>query len=106
MLHPCPLSPPPQTPAVRAIGNIVTGSDQQTQTVIDCHALDHFQKLLTHSKSTIQKEAAWTISNITAGQPHQIQAVLDAGLIPPIINILSKVKHLDSQSPVTVARQE
>jgi len=50
----------------------------------------HFPKLLTDPKSTIQKEAAWTISNITAGQAHQIQTVVDAGLIKPIIDIVAK----------------
>ena len=37
------------------------------------------------------QEAAWTISNITAGQPAQIQAVIDMGLIPPLVQIMVKV---------------
>ena len=37
------------------------------------------------------QEAAWTISNITAGQPHQIQAIIDAGLVPAILDIMIKV---------------
>jgi len=37
------------------------------------------------------QEAAWTISNITAGQPHQIQCVVDAGLIPGVVDIMIKV---------------
>lgn len=90
-----PLLPPSllslQTPALRAVGNIVTGNDQQTQFVLDSRALECFPQLLTNPKSSIQKEAAWTISNITAGQSHQIQAVFDAGLIPHIINIMLKV---------------
>ena len=36
-------------------------------------------------------EAAWTISNIIAGQQGQIQSVIDANLLPPLINILIKV---------------
>lgn len=83
---------PSQTPALRSIGNIVTGTDHQTQAVLDANALVHFHKLLCDSsKPTIQKEASWTISNITAGQPHQIQAIVDAGLIKPIIDIMAKV---------------
>ena len=39
------------------------------------------------------QEAAWTISNITAGQPHQIQCVVDAGLIPGVIDIMIKVNQ-------------
>lgn len=56
------------TPALRAVGNIVTGSDQQTQKIIDAGILKCFHVLMKHSKMSIQKEAAWTISNITAGK--------------------------------------
>ena len=51
------LSPtlPPQTPALRATGNIVTGSDHQTQIVLDCGVLNHFTQLLRHPRSNIQK---------------------------------------------------
>ena len=42
------------------------------------------------------QEAAWTVSNITAGQQHQIQAVIDANLIPAIINILAKVRKRET----------
>nr|CAB3260065.1 importin subunit alpha-1-like [Phallusia mammillata] len=78
------------TPVLRVIGNIVTGTDQQTQRVIDLGALSAFQKLLTHPKPTIQKEAAWTLSNITAGTQTQIQSVIDAQLIPILIDLLKK----------------
>ena len=44
--------------------------------------------LLSSPKEGIRKEACWTISNITAGSPPQIQAVIDANIIPPLINIL------------------
>ena len=39
------------------------------------------------------QEAAWTISNITAGQSHQIQCVVDYGLLPAVIDIVIKVNH-------------
>uniref|UniRef100_A0A8C9T5X9 Importin subunit alpha n=1 Tax=Scleropages formosus TaxID=113540 RepID=A0A8C9T5X9_SCLFO len=84
-----------KTAALRAVGNIVTGTDEQTQVVLNCEALAHFPALLTHPKEKInkvnatqntnpfpsevgssvqhpccgdfgtQKEAAWAISNLT-----------------------------------------
>ena len=36
------------------------------------------------------QESAWTISNITAGNPDQIQTVIDAGCLQPLIDILVK----------------
>jgi hypothetical protein len=38
--------------------------------------------------ASLAKEAAWTLSNITAGSEDQIQAVLDAGLIDAAITAL------------------
>ena len=58
-------------PALRTVGNVVTGNDLQTQVVINCGALPCLLQLLQggHKKS-IKKEACWTISNITAGELH------------------------------------
>ncbi|XP_043927965.1 importin subunit alpha-4 [Protopterus annectens] len=78
------------TAALRAVGNIVTGTDEQTQVVLNCDVLSHFPNLLTHPKEKINKEAVWFLSNITAGNQQQVQAVIDAGLIPMIINQLAK----------------
>ena len=63
------------------------------QTVIDTNALPAFKHLLSHPKSNIQKEASWAVSNITAGNPTQIQAVIDGGIMPAIIDVLSKVRR-------------
>lgn len=83
-------SPAVLVPALRTVGNIVTGNDIQTQVIINCGALPCLLSLLTtpHKKS-IKKEACWTISNITAGTREQIQAVIEAGIIPPLIGLLA-----------------
>lgn len=78
-----------QTPALRSVGNIVTGDDVQTQVIINCGALPALLSLLSSTKDGIRKEACWTISNITAGNSTQIQSVIDANIIPPLINLLS-----------------
>lgn len=69
----------------------MTGTDEQTQAVLDAGSLKMFMPLLRHKKANIQKEAAWTLSNITAGRDSQIQEVIDAGLIPYLIEMLSRV---------------
>lgn len=80
-----------QTPALRSIGNIVTGTDEQTQAVLDSGALSMFGDLLRHPKNNIQKETAWTLSNITAGKDTQIQEVINAGLVPCLVDVLRRV---------------
>ncbi|CAF4812528.1 unnamed protein product, partial [Rotaria socialis] len=56
-----------QSSALRAVGNIVTGDDHQTQAVLDAGVLPHLLALLNSTKESIKKEACWTLSNITAG---------------------------------------
>ncbi len=64
--------------ALRAVGNIVTGDDVQTQVILNCSALPCLLHLLSSQKESIRKEACWTISNITAGNRAQIQV----GILP------------------------
>ncbi|XP_020254907.1 importin subunit alpha-2-like [Asparagus officinalis] len=86
LLHP---SPSVLIPALRTVGNIVTGDDVQTQFIINHQALPCLLQLLTHNhKKSIKKEACWTISNITAGNKEQIQAVIDANIIAPLVHLL------------------
>jgi len=90
LLHP---SPSVLIPALRTVGNIVTGDDIQTQSIINHGSLPCLLSLLTHNhKKSIKKEACWTISNITAGNREQIQAVIEAGLIGPLVNLLQNAE--------------
>lgn len=70
----------------------MTGTDEQTQCVLNAGVLTIFSSLLRHHKPNIQKEAAWTLSNITAGKDTQIQMVIDAGLIPILVEVLQQVR--------------
>ncbi len=83
------------TPTLRAIGNIVTGSDEQTESVLKAGVLPNLAQMLKHTRMNLVKEAAWTVSNITAGSTHQIQQVIDAGIIPLLVEVLAKVRQLN-----------
>ncbi|KAI9196577.1 hypothetical protein LWI28_025123 [Acer negundo] len=90
LMHPAPSV---LIPALRTVGNIVTGDDIQTQCIINHGALPCLLSLLTHNhKKSIKKEACWTISNITAGNNEQIQTIIDAGLIGPLVNLLQNAE--------------
>ncbi|CAL4068998.1 unnamed protein product, partial [Meganyctiphanes norvegica] len=78
--------------ALRAVGNIVTGDDVQTQVILNCSALPCLLHLLGSPKESIRKEACWTISNITAGNRSQIQTVIDTNIFPVLIDILGKAE--------------
>ena len=84
-----------QIPVVRAIGNLVSGSDEETQVLISLGVLNQFTTLLHHAKKPIQREVVWAISNITAGTKEQIQAVIDANLFPKLMKIISSQKDVE-----------
>ena len=87
LMHP---SPQVLIPALRTVGNIVTGDDVQTQIIINCGALPPLLRLLTENhKKSIRKEACWTVSNITAGNKDQIQAIIEGGIIAPLVHLLA-----------------
>lgn len=64
-------------PALHAVGNVITGDDMQTQNFLS-----------SNFKRSIKKEACWAFSNITAGNSEQIQAVINADIIGPLVHLL------------------
>ncbi|KAH7655077.1 Importin subunit alpha protein [Dioscorea alata] len=90
LMHPLPTV---VIPALRTVGNIVTGDDIQTQHIISQNALPCLLDLLIREhKKSIKKEACWIISNITAGNKDQIQAVIAADLIPPLVHLIQNAE--------------
>jgi len=79
-------------PSMRTIGNLVTGTDETTQTLIDMGLIRLLDELSTHQSKMVRKEVCWTISNITAGTPEQIGQVYESGLFNKVCFML---KHDD-----------
>ena len=46
-------------------------------------------RLLNSHKNNIRREACWTLSNILNGTTDQIQEVIDAELIPPLVQLVA-----------------
>jgi len=84
-------------PALRVVGNVVSGPDEHTQAGLSAGCLEPLKRLLEHHKKNIRKEAAWTVSNIVAGNHEQIQAVLDANMIKPMIKLSSSGTDWDTR---------
>lgn len=82
------------TPALRTVGNIVSGNDIQTDAVIVAGGLPHLCALLRHHRANVVKEATWAISNIAAGNTRQIQCVISANVLPALTEVLQFVSVL------------
>nr|UVK70157.1 Importin alpha 1 [Spodoptera frugiperda] len=78
-----------RTPALRAIGNMLTGSDEQTDRCLDAGCLTHIITLLRCNKPSLMKEAAWAVSNILAGTQAQIQRAIQAGVLEHLLYVLT-----------------
>lgn len=72
------------------IGNVLTGDESQTQSVLNLNVLPTLCNLLKDPKNRIRKETCWSLSNITAGNVNQIQAVIDAQIIPNLMVLASR----------------
>ena len=83
------VSPLVQTPALRVLGNVATGSAQQTQALLECDGLSRLGTMLHSSKKEVRKEACWIVSNITAGPLAHVQSVCTAGLVPRLVELSS-----------------
>lgn len=75
-------------PAVRSLGNFVTGEDTETQTVIDNGVLPQLHALLSHKDAAIRKESCWTLSNICAGTKMQISLLIEVGIIDRMVDLV------------------
>lgn len=69
----------------------MSGSDVQTQMAIDAGVLNVLPQLMRHPKASVQKEAAWALSNIAAGPCKQIQQLITCGLLSPLVEQLRNV---------------
>jgi hypothetical protein len=78
-------------PALRTAGNIVTGTDEQTQAVIDGGFVPQLARLVSHGRRNVRREACWAASNIAAGTPTQINALVSfPGVVSGLVTQLDK----------------
>ncbi|KAK2105266.1 hypothetical protein P7K49_014780 [Saguinus oedipus] len=64
------------------------GTDEQMQRAIGTGILNVLPQLLQHNKPSIQKEAAWALSNVAAGPCYHIQQLLVYDVLPPLVAVL------------------
>jgi len=75
--------------ALRVVGNVLTGSEEQAQTVLDSGALPLLRNLVGSRTHQIAREACWAISNVTAGTVTQIEEVIESGVVRDLVRVLS-----------------
>lgn len=74
-------------PSLRCIGIVITGNDYETQMAVDAGVIPELGNLLISHETTIRKETAWALSNITAGTTNQVQTVIDSKVMSILIKL-------------------
>eukprot|EP01083_Nonionella_stella_P029557 81328_1 len=81
-------------PINRLIGNILTGSDDNTKQCLNLGILNKYHKILTQlATQKEKKEICWSLSNITAGPLEDKLLVLEAKLYPILIDLLNTMPY-------------
>jgi len=82
-------------PALRMIGNLLSGDDFVTQTVLEAGYMEVIYPFLTHFTACTRKEMMWSLSNIMAGSHQQIEMLLSREkLFEAIINSARSDVHV------------
>ena len=85
------------TPAIRTLGNLVSGSDALTQLVVNKRPLDALKHLIDNrSEAALIKEACFAISNLCAGTRAQLQHVLEFEGGKLLVDVASRLPGLPS----------
>ena len=91
-----------QAPTLRIVGNCMSGSDTQTQSILDFGVLPILSSLLDNESRNIRKETCWTLSNVTSGTVSQVQQVLESpGLFSKVIEMIEASDDTEIQKEAT-----
>eukprot|EP00053_Salpingoeca_punica_P014878 m.135610 g.135610 ORF g.135610 m.135610 type:complete len:603 (+) comp16564_c1_seq3:206-2014(+) len=81
--------------ALRAMGNLVMGDDEQTQYLIEVGALAGLLPLIESDRPPhIIAEACWALSNISAGPLAHVQDIITGGIVPKLVGLADSSYHI------------
>ena len=87
------------TPAIRTVGNFLTGTEQETEVVLDAGFVPLLARLLRYPTEQVRKEACWAASNVAAGSKEQKQRLFDEP------GLLDDVLELSATAPGSVRKE-
>ena len=67
--------------SICVLGNIMGGTDKQTQIMLENGVLDKLMPIVDHSDRNIRTKVFWALSNLTAGTKTQIKKFVNHGIL-------------------------
>ncbi|XP_028408027.1 importin subunit alpha-2-like [Dendronephthya gigantea] len=87
------------TPLVRTLGNMCSGPDQRGEEALGGGVLlKSITSLLSSSCHHVRKESLWLLSNLVAGSMQNVSDVLNAGLLPVVVQMLDGAFDIRKES--------
>lgn len=80
-------------PLVALFGNLVTGTDLQTDILLEMGLLKRVKPLLRHPDTLVRRKCCWLLGNLMAGTTQQIQCVMDSKVIPAMVRMSLRDKR-------------
>ncbi|KAG8909124.1 Importin alpha subunit (Karyopherin alpha subunit) (Serine-rich RNA polymerase I suppressor protein), partial [Tulasnella sp. 417] len=89
-----------QKQALRCLGYLVSGTDEDTDVAVDAGLLPALLVPLETKNQYLCQLALWNASNVAAGSHSQVYALLDSGLLKPAVRVL-----MDDQESIVCRRE-
>lgn len=91
------------TPMLRSLGNVVSGPDEYGALAMQSGELVIAMALyLQSSHRHIKKECLWVLSNLTAGLAQHVDMLIQAGILPLIIDLMSTSFDIKKEASICV----
>mmetsp|Transcript_25471 Transcript_25471/g.84420 ORF Transcript_25471/g.84420 Transcript_25471/m.84420 type:complete len:523 (+) Transcript_25471:118-1686(+) len=86
MGHP---SPDVRTNVLAAVAGVASGSVAQLRVILDLHVLSDLLPFLTDCETDARGEACRVLGHVAASESVNVQDIIDANFIPPLVQLLS-----------------
>ena len=77
------------TEALKAYANLLLGTGQQTDRVLDGGALELFERMLATQAEDVRKEVMWALSNVAAGEVQQARRLVQHSIFAKVLEELA-----------------